>query len=33
MNRRHLLKLLGTTAAFAGLSAAELEALLTPGGL
>ena len=32
MDRRHLLKLLGTTTAFAGLSSAELEALLTPGG-
>ena len=32
MDRRHLLKLLGTTAAFAGLTSVELEALLTPGG-
>ena len=32
MDRRHLLKILGTTAAFAGLSPLELEALLTPGG-
>ena len=32
MDRRHLLKVLGTTAAFAGLSTVELEALLTPGG-
>jgi len=32
MDRRHLLKLLGSTAAFASLSAVELEALLTPGG-
>ena len=32
MDRRHLLKLLGTTTAFAGLSRAELQALLTPGG-
>ena len=32
MDRRHLLKVLGTTAAFAGLTPPELEALLTPGG-
>ena len=32
MDRRHLLKVLGATAAFAGLSPLELEALLTPGG-
>ncbi len=32
MDRRDLLKLLGTTAAFAGLTPAEVEALLTPGG-
>ncbi len=32
MDRRDLLKLLGTTAAFAGLNPLELEALLTPGG-
>ena len=32
MDRRHLLKLLGTTAAFASWTPAELEALLTPGG-
>ena len=29
MDRRHLLKLLDTTAAFAGLTPVELEALLT----
>ena len=33
MDRRHLLKLLGTTAAFAGWTPARLEALLTPGGI
>lgn len=32
MDRRHLLELLGTTAAFAGLSPLKLAALLTPGG-
>jgi gluconate 2-dehydrogenase gamma chain len=32
MDRRHLLKLLGATAAFAGWSPLELEALMTPGG-
>ena len=32
MDRRHLLKLLGTSAAFAGLTSVELEGLLTPGG-
>jgi hypothetical protein len=32
MDRRDLLKLLGTTAAYAGFTAGELEALLTPGG-
>jgi glucoside 3-dehydrogenase (cytochrome c) hitch-hiker subunit len=32
MDRRHLLKLLGTTAAFAGWTPLELEALLKPGG-
>jgi gluconate 2-dehydrogenase gamma chain len=32
MDRRHLLKVLGTTATFVGLSPLELEALLTPGG-
>jgi hypothetical protein len=32
MDRRDLLKLLGTTTAFAGLTSVELEALLTPGG-
>lgn len=32
MDRRDLLKLLGTTAAFAGWSPVDLEALLTPGG-
>jgi glucoside 3-dehydrogenase (cytochrome c) hitch-hiker subunit len=32
MHRRHLLKLLGTTAAFAGWSPLQLDALLTPGG-
>jgi len=32
MDRRDLLKLLGTTAAFARWSPVELEALLTPGG-
>jgi glucoside 3-dehydrogenase (cytochrome c) hitch-hiker subunit len=32
MDRRHLLKLLGTSAAFAGWSPLELEGLLTPGG-
>ncbi len=33
MDRRHLLKLLGSTAAFAGWTPGELEALLTPGGM
>ncbi len=32
MDRRDLLKLLGTSAAFAGLTPVELEALLSPGG-
>ena len=32
MDRRDLLKLLGTTGVFAGLTPVELEALLTPGG-
>ena len=32
MDRRHLLKLLGTTGAFAGWTPVQLEALLTPGG-
>ncbi|HSM07346.1 MAG TPA: gluconate 2-dehydrogenase subunit 3 family protein [Longimicrobiales bacterium] len=32
MERRTLLRILGATAAFAGWSPAELEALLTPGG-
>lgn len=32
MDRRHLIKLLGGTAAFAGLSPLQLEALLVPGG-
>jgi len=32
MDRRHLLKLLGTTAAFAGWTPERLEALLSPGG-